>query len=160
MKKNQVYFAGPIRGERILPETLIELAKYIENHLGYPILNDHVGQKDPIGYQAKKLGKPKGQVLPAEIERYDIRLLDKATHFIAEISSGSTGTGREIEYARTKGSFGKIPAKVFCLYAKDREFYASPFVRGMTPADYPNVTIKSYEDLEEAKLLIKEFLMS
>lgn len=159
MKNIKVYFAAPIRGERILPKNIIELASYIQK-LGHSILNDHVGQKDPIGYQAKKLGKPKGQVLPAEIERYDIHLLDKATHFIAEISAGSTGTGREIEYARTKGSFGKIPAKVLCLYEKDREFFASPFVRGMTPDRYPNVAIKSYDDLEEAKLIIKEFLMS
>ena len=158
-KKIQVYFAAPIRGERILPKNIIGLASYIQK-LGYPILNDHVGQIDPIGYQAKKLGKPKGEVLPAEIERYDTNLLNKATHFIAEISAGSTGTGREIEYARNKGSFGKIPAKVLCLYEKNREFFASPFVRGMTPADYPNVAIKSYEDLEEAKLIIKEFLKS
>jgi len=31
-------------------------------------------------------------------------------------------------------------------------------VRGMTPDRYPNVVIRSYTDVEEAKSLIKDFL--
>ena len=50
------------------------------------------------------------------MERQDIEWLDQATHVIAEISGVSTGTGREIEYARTKGVLGKTPAKILCLY--------------------------------------------
>jgi len=49
-------------------------------------------------------------------------------------------------------------AKVLCLYHKDREFFASPMIRGMTPDRYPNVTVRSYADIAEAKSLIKKFL--
>jgi hypothetical protein len=104
------------------------------------------------------VGKEKANLLAEDVEQQDIAWLDQATHVIAEISGASTGTGREIEYARTKGGFGKVSAKVLCLYHTEREFFASPMVRGMTPDRYPNVAIRSYADVVEAKSLIKDFL--
>lgn len=150
-----VYFAGAIRGDRVLAPVMREIVAFVQS-LGFRVLSEHVAADDPIATQ--KIGQGKGELLAEDIERQDIAWLDEATHVIAEISGASTGTGREIEYARTKGHLGKTPAVVLCLYRQDRESFASPMIRGMTPDRYPNVTVCSYRDLDEAKALIQRFL--
>ena len=97
-------------------------------------------------------------ILPSISNVATIAWLDQATHLIAEISGASTGVGREIEYARTKSHFGKIPAKILCLYDIKREWYASPMVRGMDPDPYPNISVRSYTDVENAKEVVPEFI--
>ncbi|PIR05051.1 MAG: hypothetical protein COV57_01225 [Candidatus Liptonbacteria bacterium CG11_big_fil_rev_8_21_14_0_20_35_14] len=152
-----VYFAGAIRGDRSLAYVMRKIVEFVQG-LGLTVLTEHVIADDPIATFAGKVGKEKADLLAEDVEQQDIAWLDQATHVIAEISGASTGTGREIEYARTKGSFGKVGAKVLCLYHTERELFASPMVRGMTPDRYPNVVIRSYTDVEEAKSLIKDFL--
>lgn len=154
-----VYFAGAIRGDRVMAENIKEIIGYIKE-LGFPVLTEHVGTDDPIATFAEKIGKTKETLTAEDIESQDISWLDSATHVIAEISGASTGTGREIEYARAKGELGKTPARVWCLYRVDREFYASPMIRGMTNDRYSNVRIKPYKDIEEAKTIIQEFLFA
>ena len=155
--KKIVYFAGAIRGDRTMADTIQKIVRYIKE-LGFPVLTEHVGTDDPIATFAGKVGKTKETLTAEDIERQDIAWLDQATHVIAEISGASTGTGREIEYARVKGELGKTPAQVLCLYHGDREFYASPMIRGMSKERYPNILIKQYVEIGEMKQIIKEFL--
>lgn len=157
MRGKKIYFAGAIRGDRRLKKNFQELVRYIQR-LGHIVLTEHVGRKHPIASLAKKLGETTKELTAEQIEKRDIEWLNSATCVIAEISGASTGTGREIEYARTKHHFGKTPAKILCLYYKDREFNASPMIRGMTHDRYPNIWILSYRTLREAKKLIKDFL--
>ena len=157
MGNQVVYFAGAIRGERTVAAIMLELVRFIQD-LGLPVLTEHVVAEDPIGTLSDKIGKTKDGLSAEDIERQDISWLDQATHVIAEISGASTGTGREIEYARTKEHFGKTPAKVLVLYQSEREFFASPMIRGMTPDRYPTVTIKPYATVEEAGAIIRTFL--
>ena len=154
-----VYFAGAIRGDRVMGYMIQEIVGYIKG-LGFQVLTEHVGSDDPIATFASKIGKTKDTLTAEDIESQDIAWLDQATHVIAEISGASTGTGREIEYARVKGVLGKTPSQILCLYHSDREFYASPMVRGMSQSKYPNVRIKKYKDLSETKVIIKNFLDS
>jgi hypothetical protein len=141
-----VYFAAAIRGDRSFAKTVKELIWFLKEN-GATVLTEHLTKNDPVDR------------MPAEeIETRDIKWLDEATHVIAEISGGSTGVGREIEYARNKELFGKVPAKVLCLYQYDREFYASPMIRGMTSDRYPNVVVRPHQDLKEAKSAILEFI--
>ena len=152
-----VYFAGAIRGDRVVADMISEMISFIKM-FNYRVLTEHVGMPDPIDTLAKQL-KVNKEALSAEmIERQDIGWLDQATHVIAEISGASTGTGREIEYARVKGLLGKVPATVLCLYRKDREFYASPMICGMTKERYENVDVFAYNTVSEAKDKILSFL--
>ncbi len=149
MEKNKkvVYFAGAIRGNRIMADTFREIVSFLKTSR-VEVLTEHVAAQKVVDEE-----------LPAaDIEKRDIEWLDRAPYVIAEISGASTGTGREIEYARTKHNFGKPPAKILCIYQKEREFYASPMIRGMTPDMYPNVEVRAYESIEEAKSIIKQFL--
>ncbi len=152
-----VYFAGAVRGDRLKSGLILQLVNHIKR-LGIPVLSEPIADEDPIASLAHKLGKAKEGLTAEDIETKDISWIDTATHFIAEISGASTGTGREIEYARNKHHFGKTPAKILCLYNKEREFYASPMIRGMKPEKYNNVMIKHYNELEEAKEIIQKFL--
>jgi hypothetical protein len=103
--KKIVYCAGAIRGDRVMAETIRDIISFIQS-LGYVVLTEHVGTADPIQVFAEKVGKTKDTLTAEDIERQDIAWLDQATHVVAEISGASTGTGREIEYARTKGALG------------------------------------------------------
>lgn len=134
-----------------------EMVVFIQES-GHTVLSEHVVADDPISALAEKIGKNRFGILPEDIERQDIAWLDQATHVIAEISSPSTGTGREIEYARVKGLLGKTPAAVLCLYRKDREGSASAMIRGMISNRYPNVRVLGYQDICEAETYIGEFL--
>ncbi len=142
-----VYFAGAIRGDRVVAETIKELIFWIKSQ-DIQVLTEHIADDSVSDKDSSAI----------EIEKRDIAWLDQATHVVAEISGASTGTGREIEYARTKEKFGKTPAKVLCLYQIEREFYASPMIRGMTSDRYPNVVVKSYSKIEEAKDIVQNFL--
>lgn len=142
-----VYFAGAVRGNRSNAAEIIAIAQFLKS-LPVTLLTEHVGAVSIAD---------RDQSAEA-IETRDIAWLDGATHVIAEISDASTGTGREIEYARTKEHFGKVKAKILCLYRADREFYASPMIRGMTPARYQNVVIKAYTDIDEAREIVRLFL--
>ena len=157
-RERAVYFGAAIRGDRVVADTVCELIRFIRDDLGFPVLNEHVGTADPIAAFAAKVGKTKETLTAPDIERQDTAWLDEATHMICEISGASTGTGREVEYARTKGLLGKVPTVVLVLYDLEREFQASPMVRGMTPERYPNVCVRYYTDAAHAKQLIREFL--
>jgi hypothetical protein len=154
-----VYFAGAVRGDRVMIDTIKEIVAYIKE-IGFPVLTEHVGTDDPNTILAGKIGKTKETLTAEDIEKQDIMWLDQATHIIAEISGASTGAGREIEYARMKSNFGKMPAKILCLYQIEREFYASAMIRGMDNNRYPNVIVESYKNTIEAKEIIQKFLQA
>jgi len=152
-KAMAVYMAVAIRGGRTLIHNAREMVRFIQSH-GIPVLSEHVVADDPIAAFAKRIGKAKEALAAEDIERQDIAWIDEATHVIADISVASTGTGREIEYARRKEPL----TPVLCLYHISREHYASPMIRGMTGDRYPNVRVSSYVDMPHACILIREFL--
>ena len=145
--KKIVYFAAAMRGDTSLKETVQALVPFVQS-LDHDVLTEHVAAPET----------PDTDLTAEEIESRDIAWLDSATHVIAEISGASTGVGREIEYARVKEKFGKTPTQVLCIYRVDREFYASPMIRGMDQNRYPNVAVRKYASVDEAKDIIKEFL--
>ena len=51
----KVYFAGVIRGDRCVAETIISLVQYIKTDLGLPVLTEHVGAERPIEEFARRL---------------------------------------------------------------------------------------------------------
>lgn len=115
--ERKVYFAGAIRGDRCVAETIIQLIEYIKKDCNLPVLSEHVGSEKPVEEFANKIGKSIDTLLVEDIEEQDINWIDQSTHVIAEISGASTGTGREIEYARQRNILEKYPRK-FYAYIK------------------------------------------
>lgn len=157
-KENLVFFSAPIKGEREKVERIImKLGNWIKMK-GFTIVNEHVVTENPRKSLAEKFGKSLNELTVEEIEQYNTSKLCEAHYVIAEVSGASTGVGREVEFARTKGYFGFPPAKILCLYHKDYENSASPMILGMGKEKYPNVTVASYQNIEEAQYIIKDFL--
>ena len=154
-REMKVYFAGAITGDRIALKAMQELVRYLQE-CGITVLTEHVAADDPKAAQLKIYQK--SGFTPENVEKQDLEWLDQSTHVIAEVSGASTGTGREIEYARMKGEMGKKRAKVLCLYQKAREKSVSFMILGMTPDRYPNVRVVSYSDVNDAIRTIREFL--
>ena len=154
-----VYFACAIRGNRVVHTLLQEMVSHIKSK-GIAVLSEHVVDEDARGAFAKAIGKKDADITPIDIERQDIAWLNQATHVIADISGASTGVGREVEYARTKGDLGQVSAQVLCLYHSDHADSATSMITGMTHDRYPNVTISSYTDIKEAVNHIDSFLHS
>lgn len=152
-----VYFAGAIRGDRTHAHIMNELISFIKNS-GFNLATEHIGAEDPNKHLAESTKKEKKFLSVEEIESQDISWIDSATHFIAEVTGASTGTGREIEYARNKNYFGKTPAKILCIYLKEKEESVSAMVRGMKKEHYPNVDIMPYNSLDQAKDIVYNFL--
>ncbi len=157
MDEKILYFAGAVTGDRVAAGSITAMIRYIQS-LNIKVLSEHIAEERPNEFLAAIFGKKEHELTAEDIETQDITWLNEATHVIAEITGPSTGTGREVEYARTKGHFGKIPAEVLCLYQLEKEMQASKMIRGMKKEKYPNVTVRVYKEIEEAKEIIKKFL--
>ena len=156
MDKKVVYFAGSVRGDRCAVKTMKFLIESIQAE-GIPVLSEHIIADNPAKALLKK-AKEKKMTEAETIEHQDMAWLNQANHVIAEVSGASTGTGREIEYARLKEQIGEKPTKILAIYLKRRELLVSAMILGMKSDRYPNVAVRPYETEKEAWGIIKEFL--
>lgn len=157
VRTSNVYVAGAIRGDRSRAAVIRAFIEHIQS-LGFTVLSEHLAAEHPNEALAAVIGVPYKDLTVEQIEKQDINWLDQAAYVIAEVSGASTGTGREVEYARLKHTFGKTPAAILCLYQTSVEENVSAMIRGMTPDRYQNVTVRPYASIEEAKDVIKAFL--
>ncbi len=155
MSDIKVYFAGSITGDRSKAGNFKYIISYMQQ-LGVKVLTEHFGLDNPNMRLAEIINKKYEDLTAEDIERQDTAWIDECTHVVAEISAPSTGTGREVEYARSKHLYGHVPAKVLCLYAADSN--PTKMITGMTPERYPNVTVRGYKDLEDVHDILKDFL--
>jgi len=133
----KIYFAGSIRGGRNNAELYNKIIEYLKN-IG-EVLTEHIGDTNlpPHGEQFE--------------ERYihdrDLKWILECDILIAEVSTPSLGVGYEIKDAINKNK------KVLCLYQPQENKKLSGMILGS-----PDVTNKSYTNLEEAKQAINEFI--
>lgn len=149
----KVYFAGSITGDRSFAGMFKEIIAAIQAS-NARVLTEHFALDNPNAHLAEFLGKKYEELTPEDIERQDTAWINEATHVVAEISSPSTGTGREIEYARSKHLYGNIPAEILCLYHKDSK--PSKMITGMGDR-YPNVRVVGYGSADEMREIVKKF---
>jgi hypothetical protein len=152
----KVYFAAAITGDRSRAPIFKEVIEYMQK-LGAQVLTEHFALENPNLFLATFLKKDYKDLTAEDIEKQDTAWIDEATHVVAEISAPSTGTGREVEYARSKHLYGKTKAQILCLYQTDSK--ATKMIMGMTPERYPNVKVFAYKDLEDIKKVLKDFLI-
>jgi hypothetical protein len=154
-----VYFAGAItvRGDASRHDVFAKIVSILQDN-GAKVLTEHFALNNPNEKLAEFLGKAYVDLIPEDIEVQDTKWIDEATHVVAEITGASTGVGREIEYARSKHLYGKVPAKILCLYQEGLR--VSWMITGMTPERYPNVTIRAYKDHDHISEIINEFFQN
>ncbi|MBJ7449389.1 MAG: glycine cleavage system aminomethyltransferase GcvT [Parachlamydiales bacterium] len=122
-----------------------ELTSHISS-LGYKVVNKELLEIDISKHSA------------ADLERKELARLDQAAYAILDCTEADAGYGRAIEYARTKGFLGKVPAKVLCLYDNHHEQKLSYMIKGMSEEAYPHVQVSGYENMQTAKSLITQFI--
>ena len=133
-----VYCAISIRGEKTFQDFFPQIIEHITslNHTALSELN--------VDF------KPAAPLTDSEIFTRDIKWIDKSKVLIAEISGASTGVGFEIAYALYKK---KIP--VLALANKEAGSNVSAMING---CQSQLITIKRYEDSEDLKKAISDFL--
>ena len=78
---------------------------------------------------------------------------------IFEVSTPSLGTGVEISHAYLRPRLGLSTIPVLALYEKNYwPNKLSTMIRGIPNKENPHFTLKEYKNLDEAEIIIKEFL--
>ena len=102
----KIYFAGSIRGGRILVDTYKRTVEFLKSE-GHQVLTEYVA--DPT---ISSDGEKKSESYMFE---KDFKLLKEANLILADISITSVGVGWEIGYSQAIGK------KIICLYNVNSE---------------------------------------
>ena len=133
----KIYFAGSIRGGRDEEENYLKIINYL-GKFG-EVLTEHVGHKNIEKDETKKTDN--------YIFERDVSWLKTSNIMVADVTVPSLGVGYEIGFAETLG----IP--ILCLYNPKNKKSLSAMISGNK-----NLVWKEYNSVEEAQLLIKEFI--
>jgi len=134
----KIYFAGSITGGREDVELYSKIINILKT-LGV-VLTEHVGDS--------RLSVEKGENLSdGQIHDRDVRWIVESDVIIAEVSTPSLGVGYEIRTAIQNRK------SILCLYRPEKVKRLSAMIRGS-----PDLTVKEYHNLNEARQIIDEFL--
>jgi len=133
----KIYFAGSIRGGRDEEENYLKIINYLSKF--GEVLTEHVGYKNIKNNETKKSD--------SYIFERDVSWLKTSDIMVADVTVPSLGVGYEIGFAETLG----IP--ILCLYNPKNKKSLSAMISGNK-----NLVWKEYNSVEEAQLLIKEFI--
>ena len=126
----KIYFAGSIRGGRLLVDTYRQLIDWLNEK--HTVLSDHVGST-----AITKNGEQKDVEY---IYNRDVAWLKESDLIIADVTIPSLGVGVEIGLAQTLGK------KIICLYNVNADASLSAMVAGD-----PKITVLRYTTVDEAK---------
>lgn len=134
----KIYFSGSIRGGRDDQKLYLEIINYLKKH--GDVLTEHVGDG-----KLTSLGK-EGEN-DSFIYNRDMKWLENSDVIIAEVSTPSLGVGFEIAKSTENNK------RILCLFKPQKGKKLSAMIAGC-----PDLTVKKYNDLSEAKEIINEFL--
>ena len=163
----KVFYGAAIQGAKDRTErahinrALIECIK----HQGYTVAFEHTCGRT-MEETAELLGKAVGPLPPVGIERtrYVRRKLVEAVESdivaaVFEVSTPALGTGIELAHAYLRPRMGMPEIPILLLYQKGYwPNNLSSMVRGISAEEAPSLNLKQYNDLEEAKACISQFL--
>jgi len=133
----KIYFAGSIRGGRDEEKVYLKIIDYL-GAFG-EVLTEHVGYKD--------IEKSEKNHSDSYIFERDVSWLKSSDIMVADVTVPSLGVGYEIGFAEN------LDIPILCLYNPKNKKPLSAMITGNK-----NITWKEYNNLEEAELLIKNFL--
>jgi len=133
----KVYFAGSIRGGRLLVDTYRQLIDWLNEK--HTVLNEHVGST-----AITKSGEQKDVEY---IYNRDYNWLKESDILIADVTIPSLGVGVEIGLAQA------LSKKIICLYNVNADASLSAMVAGD-----PNIKILRYTTIDEAKEELKKVI--
>jgi hypothetical protein len=167
LKGVKVYYSGSIQG---VPEAEPDFAWHLVQYMideGVNVLSEHVAgrtKEERNKVRARNLGLDIKEMLSEEepwfgIREVDTKWVDEATHMVALVNSPSHGVGMEVERALLKPERGLPETPILCLVHTDMLEKLSCMIKGINQEDYPNFLLATYSDLEDAKKIVKDFLL-
>ena len=134
----KIYFAGSIRGGRADAALYAELITYLQTK--GEVLTEHIGIPDLTA---------NGEAGLSDLDIYnrDMTWLLSSDIIVAEVTHPSLGVGFEIAKATSAGK------RVLCLYRTEPDKRLSAMIAGCN-----DVTVASYQTLNEAKHIIDNYL--
>jgi hypothetical protein len=135
----KIYFGFTVAGDRSSLQAARRIVDWLESR-GHQVLTRHL-VSDDAREQDRLLG-------PQQVFERDMRWLESADIFIAEVSGSSFGLGFEAGYI-----LGSSDKRAILLYREESATRISLLITGNT---HPNCTVKSYRTVEE----IEAFLAS
>ena len=135
----KIYFAGSIRGGRDEEENYLKIINHLTKY--GEVLTEHVGLKNIEENEQKKSD--------THIFQRDISWLKSSDIMIADVTVPSLGVGYEIGFAETLN----IP--ILCLYNPKNKKSLSAMISGNK-----NLLWQEYNSVEEAQLLIDQFILN
>jgi len=133
----KIYFAGSIRGGRILVDTYRQIITWLNEN--YEVISDHVG--------STAITKDGEQKDVEYIYTRDVDWLKECDTIVADVTMPSLGVGLEIGLAQTMGK------KIICLYNINADASLSAMISGN-----PHVENIRYATVDEAKEKLKAAL--
>ena len=133
----KIYFAGSIRGGRLLVDTYRQLIDWLNEK--HTVLNEYVGST-----AITKTGEQKDVEY---IYNQDVSWLKESDILIADVTIPSLGVGVEIGLAQS------LSKKIICLYNVNADASLSAMVAGD-----PNIKILRYTTIDEAKEELKKVI--
>ena len=135
--KLRIYFAGAIRGGRSDAGLYARLIDFLGSY--GTVLTSHVGN-DLLLQQEQSMSEK-------QIFERDMKWLEEADCFIAEVSTPSLGVGYEISLALTLGK------KILCLYRPEKNRRLSAMISGN-----PMLQLYCYYNVDDAELFMHKWL--
>ncbi|MBN1645933.1 nucleoside 2-deoxyribosyltransferase [Candidatus Woesearchaeota archaeon] len=140
----KIYFSGSIRAGRQLQPVYFELIQYLK--VFGDVLTEHIADPN-LTIEGEK------NISDSDIYLRDMRWIEEADIFIADVTVPSLGVGYEIRYAEQLG----IP--ILCLFSNDAVRIDAVRISGMIQGN-PNFAKKQYKNANEAKQHVSDFIKS
>ena len=134
----KIYFACTITGGRDYEKNYQTITRFLLDG-GNEVPTAHLAESNILEVEQV--------VIPSEIYARDVDWILTSDILIAEISVPSHGVGYEIGFALNAGK------EVLCLYDA-----AKTISKMITGNPHPRLTIRSYDDISQALMLIDEFV--
>jgi hypothetical protein len=139
---------GPLREFRFNDQLVWVFIAGLGFLLGTSGVLEQLGMEVPTAHIAQTgIEIIDGQEDPWDIYQRDVNWIEESDLLIAEVSTPSHGVGYEIGYALDLGK------PVLCLY--NQEIEVSKMITGNP---HSQLTVKSYQDLEQAERIIRIYL--
>ncbi len=160
-----VYYSGSLHGVLNTPEDFgWNLVQFMKTN-GAVVLDPHVAgrnheEKLEIFIETRGYDHREDENPWFAIEEEDINEVDRATHVVAVVDGPSHGVGNEIQRAIDNFEFRGKRTEILCLVHEDNLNKLSWMIRGKAKPKYPNFHLATYKDLEDAKRIVQDFLIS
>lgn len=159
----KIYFAAPIKGGGIEDTSLVPLLIDFMRDNGGTVLTEHIGYGKTNEQGTIRL--PDIATLNPEepwfaVRENDMAMVLEAHYFIFIGDKSSTGVGMELQKTMDKEKLGYNRTPILCLINVNKMDDLSFMVRGISRRECPEFQLFTYENIEDAKKIITEFLVN